>query len=706
MTAPITTEGEEALLVLDEADRVRSVTARAAALLGCTTPDIIGRLWSDIRCPGDVAATLRVHVLESGSRSSKLRLVTLNMTAGAGAHEHWLEPWRDSVELALLRGPDGRVLVVNSAFARKFGSTASDWSGRNPEELIHPDDRESWQQTVARLKLPPYQAAHEHRWMTAQGWRWLAWEEMGVRTDSGSVVATRAIGRDVTRRRLAEEHFQKLASIVEQTQLSVVLTVPDGRVEYVNPRFTQVSGFTLEEIFEQGIEVLRTGFTRDSDYAAFLRTVREGKTWQGEFQTISKRGVARWESAHVSAIRDQRDRITHLLCLRKDVTDRKLLEAQLRQAQKMEVLGTLASGFCEMSMIQAGDNEKLKRYLHEIYESTKRASALVRQILSFSRKPEDGVRQVNLNQLVDDIVRLLRETFPRDIHFKVEPLLSLPAVRADANQLQQIVMNLCVNARDAMSGSGTLTLRTRLQTGAELARQGADLHGKYVTLEVSDTGCGMTPEVQARIFEPFFTTKDKNTGTGLGLAVVVGIISTHGGLVDVRSVPGEGTTFQVHLPILDQTGAASGVIEATSPALIPTGSETVLVIEDEPGVRDLLSASLEASGYRVSSVADGSEALDFFIGKGGAVDVVVLDLDLPKVSGLQVREYLLRARPATRMVVASGHVPPELRANLERSGDVVIINKPFSLATLGWAIRQVIDRGGKAPARGLSDAQV
>jgi two-component system, cell cycle sensor histidine kinase and response regulator CckA len=249
-------------------------------------------------------------------------------------------------------------------------------------------------------------------------------------------------------------------------------------------------------------------------------------------------------------------------------------------------------------------------------------------------------------------------------------------------------------------------LRTRLQTGAELARQGADLHGKYVTLEVSDTGCGMTPEVQARIFEPFFTTKDKNTGTGLGLAVVVGIISTHGGLVDVRSVPGEGTTFQVHLPILDQTGAASGVIEATSPALIPTGSETVLVIEDEPGVRDLLSASLEASGYRVSSVADGSEALDFFIGKGGAVDVVVLDLDLPKVSGLQVREYLLRARPATRMVVASGHVPPELRANLERSGDVVIINKPFSLATLGWAIRQVIDRGGKAPARGLSDAQV
>jgi two-component system, cell cycle sensor histidine kinase and response regulator CckA len=720
MTARDTMEDQEALLVLDDADHVRSVTGRAAALLGCTATDIIGRPWSDVSCPGDVTATLRVHVLESGARRTKLRLVTLNPKAGSGTHQEWLEPWRDSMELALLRGPDGRVLAVNSAFARKFGSSADEWAGRNPEELIHPDDRESWQQSVARLKLPPYQAAHEHRWMTAQGWRWLAWEEMGVRTDSGSVEATRAIGRDVTRRRLAEEHFQKLASIVEQTHLSVVLTVPDGRVEYVNPRFTQVSGFTLEEIFEQGIEVLRTGFTRDSDYAAFLRTMREGKTWRGEFQTISKRGEARWESAQVSAIRDQRDRITHLLCLREDITDRKLLEAQLRQAQKMEVLGTLAggishdfnnllaiiSGFCEMSMIQAADNEKLKRYLHEIYESTKRASALVRQILSFSRKPEDGVRQVNLNQLVEDIVRLLRETFPRDIHFVVETHAALPPVRADANQLQQIVMNLCVNARDAMSGSGTLTLRTRLQTGAELARQGADLHGKYVTLEVSDTGCGMTPDVKARIFEPFFTTKDKNTGTGLGLAVVIGIISTHGGLVDVRSAPGEGTTFLVHLPLLDKTTAVSGVIEATSPAAFPTGTETILVIEDEPGVRNLLCTSLEAGGYRVSSAGDGAEAMDFLLGKSGAVDVVVLDLDLPKISGLQVREYLMRTRPATRLVIASGHVPPELRANIERSGDAVIVNKPFSLATLGTAIRQVIDQGVKTGAQPVSAAQV
>lgn len=706
MTPPAIAEGEDALLVLDREGRVRSATARASALLGLATADLVGRPWAEIPRPPDVAATVRVHTFQGAGRGTRLRLVTLDATAGAGAHGQWLAPWSDSGELAMLRGPDGNVLAVNSAFARKFGTTAGGWRGRDPAGLIHPEDVEDWRRVVAQLPHAPYQAGHEHRWMTAQGWRWIAWEEQGVRADSGSIVATRAIGRDVTRRRLAEEHFHKLANIVEQTQLSIVLTMPDGRVEYVNPRFTQVTGLTLEEIFEQGIEVLRTGFTNDADYASFLRTVRAGKTWRGEFQTISKRGEARWESAQVSVIHDNRDRVTHLLCLREDVTERKLLEAQLRHAQKMEILGVLAggishdfnnllaiiSGFCEMAQARVTQDEKIGRYLNEIREATRRASALVRQILVFSRKPEDGLKQVHLNQLIDDIVRLLKETFPRDIEFEEDLCKSLPAVQADSNQLQQVIMNLCVNARDAMRGGGTLTLRTRLQTGAELARLGADAHGRYVTVEVSDTGCGMTPEVKQRIFEPFFTTKDKDSGTGLGLAVVVGIVSNHGGLIDVRSAPGEGTSFLIHLPLLEQAGPAAGVIETGSPAMIPRGSEAVLVVEDEPGVRSLLCTTLEGSGYRVFSACDGAEALEFFMGGRGPVDAVILDLNLPRLSGLQVREYLRRTRPSTRMVIVSGHVPPELRQDIEQAGDAAIVSKPFSLATLGGVLREMLDR--------------
>lgn len=343
MSAPVINDAEDAILLLDAYERVSAATPRAGALLGLGLAELIGRPWVEITRPSDVSATLRLHTLESGTRRTKLRLITLNTTGETGVHAEWLAPWSDSVELAVLRGPDGRLLAVNSAFARKFGSAADEWTGRDPEELIHADDILGWRQAVGRLGQPPYQVAHEHRWMTAQGWRWLSWEEQGVRTASGSIVATRAIGRDVTRRRLAEEHFQKLASIVEQTQLSVVLAMPDGRVEYVNPRFTQVSGFTLEEIFEQGIEVLRTGFTNHEDYGAFLRTVQSGKTWRGEFQSISKRGEARWESAQVSAIHDHRDRVTHLLCLCEDITDRKLLEAQLRQGDNEKSCVTTAT---------------------------------------------------------------------------------------------------------------------------------------------------------------------------------------------------------------------------------------------------------------------------------------------------------------------------------------------------------------------------
>ncbi|MFH1497944.1 MAG: PAS domain S-box protein, partial [Verrucomicrobiota bacterium] len=617
-----------------------------------------------------------------------------------------LDAWADSAELAVLRAPDGRLLAVNSAFARKFGRAADQWEGRDPAELVHPGDLESWRGAVATLPQPPFQAAHEHRWLTARGWRWLSWEEQAVRSPSGALTATRAIGRDVTRRRLAEEHFQKLASIVEQTQVSIVLTMPDGRVEYVNPRFTQVTGLTLEEIFERDIEVLRAGFSGDADYAAFLRTLAQGRPWRGEIQTISKRGEAFWESVQVTAIQDHLDRTTHLLCLREDITGRKLLEAQLRQAQKMEVLGMLAGGishdfnnllsiiggFCELALARAGDDEKLGRYLGEIHAASKRAAALVRQILSFSRKPEDGIRHVKINQVVEDTARMLRETLPRDIGIEVETHPSLPGVRADPNQLQQVVMNLCVNARDAMADGGTLTLRTRPQSGSGLAARGADAHGQYVTIEIADTGSGMDEAVRARIFEPFFTTKDKNRGTGLGLAVVLGIVTGHGGLIDVRSEPGQGTTFLVHLPVLDASGAAGGVIEGEAPAELPRGGESILIVEDEDAVRSLLCASLEGAGYLVFGAADGAEAMEFFMRREHHVDAVILDLNLPRIGGLQVREYLRRLHPDTRLIIASGHVPPELRENIEQAGDAIIINKPFSLATLGKALRDALNR--------------
>lgn len=613
-------------------------------------------------------------------------------------------PWEHSVELALVRGTDGRVVSVNQAFARKFGVPSRNWPGSDPSVLIHSDDRKSWRHATNRLSHAPFRTAHEHRWLTAQGWRWIAWEENAVRDEDGLIIAFRAIGRDVTKRRLAEEHFQKLASAVEQSPLAVIITTPEGLVQYVNLRYTEVTGYTLEEIFENDIKVLRTGFTNDADYDRFFATVSAGEEWRGELCTPCKKERQVWEFVQVSPIRNQDDEITHLLCLREDITERKKLEDQLRQAQKMESLGTLAggiahdfnnmlaiiSGFTEIAMARSAGNEDQQRFLKEIYNASQRAVGLVRQILTFSRKTEVSYRPVSVNRMIRDLGGMFAETFPRTISFELKLSDDLPMIAADQNQLQQVVMNLCVNARDAMREGGRITLSTGRVSGASLARLGADTRLQYVCIKVSDTGCGISPKVRERIFEPFFTTKQDAGGTGLGLSVVYGVISNHKGFIDLESTPGMGSTFLVYLPIeladtkmlVDEGGAATE---------IPVGTENILVIEDEGSLRTLLRVVLEMRGYKVRTISDGGEALEFLLGNPGAIDAVLLDLNLPRVSGAEVYTTIRRILPMAMVLIVSGNISPEVRSELERQGQRLFIAKPYRLHELGRQLREALD---------------
>ncbi len=625
-------------------------------------------------------------------------------SAAVSSTESLATPWEHSVELALVRGTDGRVVSVNQAFARKFGVPVRNWPGSDPSVLIHSDDRQGWRQATHRLSHAPFRTSHEHRWLTAQGWRWLAWEENAVRDEDGLIVAFRAIGRDVTKRRLAEEHFQKLASAVEQSPLAVIITTPDGLVQYVNPRYTQVTGYTLEEIFEKDIKVLRTGFASDADYDRLVATVSAGQEWRGELCTPCKKDRQVWEFVQVSPIRNQMDEITHLLCLREDITERKKLEDQLRQAQKMESLGTLAggiahdfnnmlaiiSGFTEIAMTRSAENEDQQRFLKEIYNASQRAVGLVRQILTFSRKTEVSYRPVSVNRLIRDLGGMFVETFPRTIRFDLQLSDDLPMIAADQNQLQQVVMNLCVNARDAMREGGQITLSTGRVDGMSLARLGADTRLQYVCIKVSDTGCGIPPKVRERIFEPFFTTKQDAGGTGLGLSVVYGVISNHKGFIDLESAPGQGSTFLVYLPIeladtqvlVDEGGAATE---------IPVGSENILVIEDEGSLRTLLRVVLEMRGYKVRTVSDGGEALEFLLGNPGEIDAVLLDLNLPRISGAEVYTTVRRILPKAKVLVVSGNIAPAVRAELEKQGQRLFIAKPYRLHDLGRQLRDALD---------------
>ena len=693
---------EEAILVLDSRRRIQQVTPRAAALLVRPPGALLGVSFEEIGSLETMGLAAREQPLYRKSRKPSLYIVTLRITVYAqGEYDHLVAPWQSSVELALVRSPEGKILAVNEAFARKFGVPRASWAGQDPASFIHADDLADWSAAIARLSYAPYRGSHEHRWQTAQGWRWLSWEEGAVRDADGAIVAYRAIGRDVTKRRLAEEHFYKLARAVDQSPFSIVMTTPDGRVQYVNPKFTQSTGYTLEEIFEKGIPVLREGHANEESFREFEATIAAGRKWSGELSTRRKDGRLLWEIVQVAPIRNNVDEVTHLLCVREDITERKKLEDQLRQAQKMDSLGTLAggiahdfnnvlaiiNGFAEIAMTRMPADDVIARHLREIHGAAQRAIGLVRQILTFSRKTESAFRSVSLNQQIQDLGRMCAETFPRTIAFSFELDPTLPAINADPNQLQQVIMNLCVNARDAMGQGGRIDISTTQVSGAEIARFGADAERSYVCIKVADSGCGMQPHVRARIFEPFFTTKQESGGTGLGLSVVYGIVLNHRGFLDVESVEGAGSTFFVYLPMDSSKTLAPAHVPTHQRTEIPTGSETILVVEDEGSLRELLRTVLEPRGYRVLTASDGAQAVNLLMGEASRIDAVLLDLNLPEMDGVAVYKEVRRLRPSAKTIIVSGNITHEVRRELISLGQTEFLPKPYQLEELGRRLR-------------------
>ncbi len=710
----VSSAAEEAVLLLDSKRRIKELTPRAATLIGRPAGELIGIAFNSLGSLEQMGLSAREQPVFRKLRRPHSTIVTLRLIDYArGEHNELIAPWENSVELVLVRSPEGRILAVNEAFARKFGIPRPAWVGRNPSTLLHPDDQRDWTAAIARLAQPPYRSSHEHRWQTAQGWRWLSWEESSVRDAEGSIVACRAIGRDVTKRRLAEEHYHKLANAVDQSPFSIVVTTPDGRVQYVNPKFTQSTGYTLEEIFEKEIPVLREGHANDESFREFEQTVATGKKWSGELCTRCKDNRNLWEFVQVSPIRNHVDEITHLLSMREDITERKKLEDQLRQAQKMESLGTLAggiahdfnnvlaiiNGFTEIALSRGPSDEAQAKHLREIHNAAQRAIGLVRQILTFSRKTEATFKSVPLNQHIKDLGRMCAETFPRTVSFSIELDETLPALWADPNQLQQVIMNLCVNARDAMPGGGLIAISTSKVSGSSIIRLGADVSRNYVCIKISDTGCGMPPQVRARIFEPFFTTKQNSGGTGLGLAVVYGIILNHRGILDVESAEGQGSVFHVYLPLETPKLTAAGLELAAAPAgEFPRGTETILVVEDEGSLRELLCTILEPRGYKVITANDGARAVDILLSEPSTIHVVLLDLNLPQLNGIDVYKTLRRLRPEAKVIIISGNITPDTRRELNAHGQPEFLPKPYQIEELGRRLSAVLAAAKTASA--------
>jgi PAS domain S-box-containing protein len=632
-----------------------------------------------------------------------MSVVISDSIAGARAFpppEVLLGAWAGSDALVYCRDWSGRILAANHTFARKFGCPAAELPGRPVAAWLHQDDAPALVAADAELNREPRRASCESRWLTPQGWRWIAWEEKAM-CEAGQWIGVRSVGHDITRQRVAEEQYFKLSRAVEQSPVAIAITDADGNVQYVNAKFTADTGYTLERLLDDDVQVLREGHPDEASYQKFWETVRGGQEWRGELMREGPDGRKVFESVQVSCLRSPTGEITNFLCLREDVTSRKTLEDQLRQAQKMESLGTLAggiahdfnniiavmNGYAEFALLNPGDAALLQKCMREIKKASQRASGLVRQILTFSRKAEVRFAPLDLNQLVRELVALLAETFPRNLTFNFALEENLPPLLADQNQLQQIVLNLCVNARDAMPGGGTITITTTRVEGA--AVPAAVVGGRACAcLAVTDTGTGMTPEVRARIFEPFFTTKAVNKGTGLGLAVVYGIVASHEGTIDVESTPGVGSTFKVFLPLADVAVAPPAVLRASE---FPGGTESVLVVDDEAPLRLLLEAALSRKGYQVGSAADGLEAIEKIASPHSKIDAVLLDLNMPGANGVEVYRVIRATRPEMKVLVLTGHLTPEARTEFEKLGMHHFVKKPYTLEELGRALRAVLD---------------
>ncbi|HTS00716.1 MAG TPA: PAS domain S-box protein, partial [Bacteroidota bacterium] len=517
---------------------------------------------------------------------------------------------------------------------------------------------------------------------------------------------------DITEWKKSQTQLRQLSRAVEQSASSIIITNLRGEIEYVNPKFTAVTGYTAAEAIGRKPSILKSGATAPEEYALLWETIRAGGEWRGEFHNRKKNGDLFWESASISSIKDARGAITHYIAVKEDITEKKEMELHLREIQTMESLGTLAGGVAHdfnnilgiilghvsLLEIRRNENAAFAQSIRAINSAIQRGAGLVRQILTFARKSEVHPESIDVNRAVQELARMVQETFPRVIETVLDLGEGVPLISIDNTQLHQALLNLCINARDAMmeaSGGrpkgGRLTIRTLVVDGDVLAsREEADPARRYVEISVADQGVGMSDATVQRIFEPFFTTKEFGKGTGLGLALVYGVVRTHGGFIDVDSRLGEGTVFRLYFPVTD--GEAPAAEAGHGSSAVPQGKgEGILIVEDEPPLLDLLEAAFLDNGYTVFTAADGVEGLKKYREHMQEIRVVLTDFGLPKADGAALLRSLQSVNPHVAVVVASGYFDPHARAELTRRGARALVAKPYGLADVLTVVRNVID---------------
>ncbi len=527
-----------------------------------------------------------------------------------------------------------------------------------------------------------------------------------------STVALHAAQRE---QRSAEDSLRKLSRAVEQSADAVMITNRKGVVEYVNPAFEDLTGYDRGHICGKTPRLLKSGQQGREFYEELWQTILSGNVYRGILANRKKTGQVYYTEETITPVRDSRGEITHFISNGRDLTERMRLEAQLQQAQKMDAIGRLAGGvahdfnnlltiitsYSELALDAAPQNSPLWNKLQEILQAAHRAATLTRQLLAFSRKQPQALRVVELNTVIDGIAKTLPRLIGEDIKFTFLPGESAGRVRVDPVQIEQILMNLAANARDAMPQGGQLQIETSTAVFDEESMPSKPAvipAGRYASITVSDDGEGIPAEHLPHIFEPFYTTKPSGAGTGLGLATVYGIVKQNNGFIWAYSELEMGSVFKIYLPWVP--GQPEGdELAPTRPLPVARGSETILLVEDEAAVRNVTAEFLGMNGYRVLEAKDGAEALEVTGRQVAPIHLVVTDVVMPNMSGGQLANELLRLRPDAKILFVSGYAGQTVLDHKVFDLETNFLQKPYTLRQLSAKIRAALDSGRSGDQR-------
>lgn len=608
-------------------------------------------------------------------------------------------------DLAWMKDCHGVYLGGNAHFAASCGLTPADIPGKTDAELW-PDPAQAAKFVAddARVLASGRPTVVEEPLSLPSGEQlWFETIKTPVFDGGGAVVGTVGIARDATARRYADLEKRRLATAVEQTAESMLILDPDDCILYANPAFERLTGYPRDSVFGRQADFLWGEAISGEEQQAIRAALRREGTWRGPSTWRRRDGSALPLLASIATVHDEQGEIAGFVAAHFDQREPQAMQARLLQAEKMEAIGTLAGGiahdfnntlgailgYAEMATLIEPADPALRRYLGEVIIAANRAKELVRQILSFSRPGVAEATPVAVAPVVTEALGFLRATIPSNVEIRFEDAGADAQVLAGPSQLHQLLLNLCSNSAHALGGAaGEIAIRLeRLSLTAPRAWAGpALLPGDYLRLSVADSGPGLDPALLPRVFEPFFTTKGTSLGTGMGLAVVHGIVSSLGGSVEATSAPGAGFRVEILLP----RAAPPATSESRGEVAPAMRRGHILVVEDEPQLRDLYERALSAAGHRVAVSAQAEEALASFLADPAAIDLLITDLTMPGLSGAELAQRLRTARPGLPIILVTGYTETAAEAQLQALGGVEVLLKPLSMQTLCLAAGRIL----------------